>query len=79
MLVMEWWTADYYPSAIDELVRRLDGMLHAAQSEMVRDEDAEEEACESMEILQDKRKAEIRSSAEKVMGRATQERNYIWV
>lgn len=79
MLVMEWWTADYYPSAIDELVRRLDGMLHAAQSETVQDEDAEEEACESIEILQNKRKAEIRSSAEKVMGRATQERNYIWV
>lgn len=76
MLVMEWWTADYYPSAIDELVRRLNGMLHAVQSEMVRDEDAEEEACESMEILQDKRKTEIRSSVEKVMGRATQERNY---
>ena len=79
MLVMEWWTADYYPSAIDELVGRLDGMLHAVQSVMVRDEDAEEEACESMEILQDKRKTEIRSSAEKVMGRATQERDYRWV
>lgn len=79
MLVMEWWVADYYPSTIDELVRRLEGMLHAAWLEMVRDEDAEEEGCESIEILQDKRKAEIRSSVEKVMGRATQERNYRWV
>lgn len=79
MLVMEWWVADYYPSTIDELVRRFEGMLHAAWSETVRDEDAEEEGCESIEILQDKRKAEIRSSVEKVMGRATQERNYRWV
>lgn len=60
MLVMEWWMADYYPSTIDELVRRLEGMLHAAWPEMVWDEI----------------KAEIRSSVEKVMGRATQERNY---
>ena len=79
MLVMEWWVADYYPSTIDELVRRFEGMLHAAWSETVRDEDAEGEGCESIEILQDKRKAEIRSSVEKVMGRATQERNYRWV
>lgn len=79
MLVMEWWTADYYPSAIDELVRRLEKMLYVAWPETVRDEDAEEGACESMEILQNKRKVEIRSSVEKVMGRATQERNYTWV
>lgn len=79
MLAMEWWMADYYPSEIDKLVRRLDGMLHVVWPETVWDEDAEEGACESMEILQDKRKAEIRSSVEKVMGRATQERNYRWV
>ena len=54
-------------------------MINAARPETVWDEDAEEEVCESMEILQDKRKAEIRSSVEMVMGRATQERNYTWV
>lgn len=79
MLVMELWAADYYPSAIDELMRRFDRMLQAAGPEMAGDEDAEEGVCESMERLWDKREAEIRSSAEKVMGRAVRERNYIWV
>ena len=79
MLVMEWWVADYYPSTIDKLVSRLDRMCHAPWPEMVWDEDADEESCDSMEILYDKRKAEIRSSVEKMMGRATQEGNYRWV
>lgn len=76
MLVMEWWMANYYPSTIEELVRRFDGMLQAVRSEMVWDEDQKEGVCDSMEIWYEKRKTELRGSVEKVMGRATQERNY---
>ena len=79
MLVMEWWMANYYPSMLKELVRRLDGMFQAVWPEMVWDEDPEEGVCDSMEIWYEKRKEELRGSVEKVMGRATQERDYEWV
>ncbi len=79
MLVMEWWVADYYPSTVDELVGRFDGMFQAAQPEKVWEEGSEEGVCDSMEIWHEKMKAELRSSVEKVMGRVTREGDYRWV